>query len=181
MPIPAFQDPTPGVVCCESWFDIVETLTLAVQTAVIDCFPQCADIVAKVTHAEPIGGGDYVAGWLISVGPYATDTPQWGALPPRLTMGLAVCLGDYPGPTTTDGGQIQPVPSPAEYMHASYYTYGVAQIMWQTVASNAIAGKANTPFARCSRVILGPLVPQEPALYSARWGMTLSVDVGRGV
>ena len=180
MPIPAFQDPTPVVVCCESWFDIVETLTVAVGAAVVDCFPQCADIAVKVTHGEPIGGGDYVAGWLISVGPTITDVPQWGALPPRLTMGMAVCLANYPGPTII-GGEISAVPSPAEYMHASYYTYGVAEIMWKTVATNAVAGKANTVFARCSRVILGPLVPQEPAHFSARWGMTLSVDVGGGV
>jgi hypothetical protein len=175
MPIPAFQDTTPTVICCEGWFDIVETLTIAVGAAVVDCFPQCADIAVKVTHGEPIGGGDYVAGWLVSVAPALQEAPQWGAIPPRLTIGMAVCLDNYPGPTTTDGGRVSVVPSPAEYMHASYYTYGVAEIMWRTVANNAIAGKPGV-FSRCSRVFLGPLAPQAPALYSARWGMTLSVD-----
>lgn len=176
MPIPAFQDPTPTLICCEGWFDIVETLTVAVGADLVACFPQCADIAVKVTHGEPIGGGDYVAGWLISVDPGVVDTPAWGAIAPRMTLGMAVCLSNYPGPTITDGGQIATVPSPAQYMHASYYSYGIAERMWHTVANEAVAGKPGTMFSRCSRVILGPLVPQEPALYSARWGMTLSVD-----
>lgn len=180
MPIPSINTDQPAAVCCESWYAVVEGLTLLVGNAVTDCLGStCGPFRVYVSHAEPIGGGDYVAGWLADLSPIVPATgvsTVYGAMPYRMTIGMAVSLSGFPGIEYTDGGKIAAVPSPAEYLHATYFTYGVAERMWRTVANEAVKGRSGT-FGACAHVQLGSLNPQLPDGYNARWGMSIQADI----
>lgn len=181
MPIPPLNTDQPAAVCCEQWFSVAESLVNVAGQAVADCLgSHCAGFRFYVSHGEPIGPGDYLAAWLASVEPVPTATgaiTQYGAMPYRMTFGVVVTLTGYPGIRYADGGKISTVPSAAEYMHGSYFTYGAGERMWRTVANEAVKGKAGTVFGRCANVAVGPLVPQPPENYSARWGMFVAADL----
>lgn len=175
MPIPPPNRDQPAAVCCEQFYGLTEALVRTAGSAVADCLgPNCAGFEYYVSHAEPIGGGDYLAGWLAQVSPSPTQLSPtvYGATPFQLTFGVAVCLSGFPGITTTDGGKISTVPSPAQYMHATYFTYGVAERMWRAVANESVKGRSGV-FGSCASVQIGPLIPQSPQDYSARWVMTI--------
>lgn len=181
MPIPPLNSDQPAAVCCERWFRFAEDLVNVAGPAVADCLgPNCAGFRWYVSHGEPIGPGDYLAVWLASIDliPSATGAiTQWGAMPYRYTFGAAVCLDGYPGIRYANGGAISTVPSPAEYMHASYFTYGVGERMWRAIANEAVKGKASTVFGQCANVAVGQLIPQPPENYSARWGMFVAAEL----
>jgi hypothetical protein len=180
VPIPPINTDQPAAICCETWFSIVEDLTRLAGNAVIDCLgPTCGNFRVYVSHGPPIGGGDYVAGWLADRSPITTpqgDFRVHGATPFRTTIGLAVNLANFPGIQYADGGKIAAVPSAAEYMHACYFTYGAAERMWRAVANEAPKGRSGV-FGACTNVQIGSLVPEVPADYNARWGMSLTADI----
>lgn len=167
--IPELCSTDPAAICCESWFAITENLVIAAGTAVQECNPQCAEIPYYVSHAEPIGWGDYLAGWLAGVEPIALSPKSLPRM--RLTLGFMLCQQGYPGPKVSGNG-IEAVPSPAEHTHASYFSYGVAEIAFRSMVGAVATGVMGA----CSDVLMGTLRPDPPTgtPTSARWRWQIS-------
>ena len=176
MPIPPLCDTPVPVACCTTWWEIAEELATIGGEAVQACLgEQCAEFPYFVSHDVPIGGGDYLAVWISNVGPRNFQTGKIFITPQiRYSYSVILSLEGHPMPTTR-AGQMTPVPSPAEYNHASYFTYAAAQAMYRAVVNQLVASPASL-VGPCTVSGLGQLVPQAPAHGSARWGLTVTID-----
>lgn len=171
--IPPFC-PDPPPTCCESLYDFASAIVTLAGAAVQECLgATCPNFPAYVCHGEPVGGGDYLAGWISAIQP-ASPPASKGLLVVghRATMNVALCQDGYPGPII-EGGEIKAIPSAGEHNQASYYSYGLAEVMYRRVLK-AVSG---CEVACCSPVAFGSLIAETPAMFSARWRFSFTADI----
>lgn len=166
-------------ICCDrpnGFHAVAERLLTTAHLAVLNCIGEelCKDFSARITHAEPIGTGDYVAVWLASVTPQISQQNRAAAIlitTIRYTYGIAVCQAGYPG-LKTIGGEISTVPSDDEYNHVAPYDYALAEAVYRAILGD-ITGQQLTG---CNFASITRLIPEAPQNYSARWRFDVALD-----
>jgi hypothetical protein len=175
MPIPAFGTDQPAAICCDNFFTITQQAALIAGEAVRNCFGEtCSELSIGVTHAEPVGGGDYVVAWLSSIVPPAIQAGKNFFPVSRLNISVVVCLSGFPR-IEVQGGDLTPLADLDEYTHAAYFSYGAMESAYRAVVKQLVASPDST-FGGCTVAGLSNLFPQPPASGHVRWSFTVFLD-----
>jgi hypothetical protein len=131
--IPAYDCDNPAEPCCTCLYDTTAALVNAAADAVIACIgvELCRDFGRSVHIAEPVGPGDYVAGWLgtFSVAPTAQTRPgSKQLLAPRLLAPVNIRLVEsgFPDPLRNIAGRLA-LPERSQLDYVSWHFYGHAE------------------------------------------------------
>lgn len=166
-------EPIPS--CCEEFFDLADRLVTAAHTALIECLGEgCGELPAYVSHAEPVGPGDYIAGWISNITQVPGRASSPGAkviLPPRLLVQIQVRLveGGYSG-LAVKGGRIT-LPEAEQWHYAASHSYSHAQVILAAVLAAAPGACKD---CHCDSYQFVSMLPGQSQAGDINWTITLN-------
>lgn len=170
----------PTDVCCDSFFEVAETLLETAYDSLAECLGDaCNDVAHFVSVNEPTytGDGNYLAVWLKQMVPTAGPRSN-GRSPvfprPRSTYGFKLIETGYP---TLESNGAAILPPDGQHIHAvARHSYSHMEKVTRTLY-NEYRSRRLPSGCECGRAEIGNIRPSLRSGGTAGWLWELTLDV----